>query len=116
MIFDIKLRGQSDGQVTYLGPVLAPLSIQSCILEEGELTSTLIYLYSFIVTEAKCKFSTLAYQTALHCNSNFYNSYIYSCSLRFYPHSRLSIFFVFEESCDDPGEKKVVHCELCILT
>ncbi|XP_028393229.1 regulator of MON1-CCZ1 complex-like [Dendronephthya gigantea] len=35
MVFDIKMKGVSDGQVTYLEPVLAPLSIESFTLYEG---------------------------------------------------------------------------------
>lgn len=34
MVFDIRLKGVSDGQVTCLGPVLSPLSIQPYALEE----------------------------------------------------------------------------------
>lgn len=34
------MKGLSDGQVTYLEPVLAPLSIESFILYEGMYTAT----------------------------------------------------------------------------
>lgn len=35
MVFDIKMKGTSDGQVTSLKPLLAPLSIQSFTLLDG---------------------------------------------------------------------------------
>ena len=35
MIFDIKMKGISDGQVTFLEPLLAPLSIEQFTLHEG---------------------------------------------------------------------------------
>ena len=35
MIFDIRMKGISDGQVTFLEPLLAPLSIESFTLCEG---------------------------------------------------------------------------------
>jgi len=41
MLFDIKLGGEFDGQVTFYQPVLAPLPIEQAILEQGkQMTNT----------------------------------------------------------------------------
>ena len=47
MLFDVRLRGDFDGQITYFQPVLAPLPLEQAVFELGKL----YICRSFIVLE-----------------------------------------------------------------
>lgn len=42
MLFDIRLGGDFDGQITYFQPVLAPLPLEQAVFEAGKPCSELI--------------------------------------------------------------------------
>ena len=44
MLYDIKLRGEFDGQVSHFQPVLAPLPIESTSVEMGKSLNEFILL------------------------------------------------------------------------
>ena len=47
MLFDIRLGGDFDGQITYFQPVLAPLPLEQAVFEAGKPCSELIGHFFF---------------------------------------------------------------------
>ena len=42
MLFDVRIGGDFDGQITYFQPVLAPLPLEQAVVEFGNLHSAVI--------------------------------------------------------------------------
>ena len=92
MLFDIRLGGDFDGQITYFQPVLAPLPLEQAVFEAGKPCSELFALQLPLWLAWKiCGFDA-------YC-------------LKF-----VSLWFYFLEEKDSTGavKKKRVLCEMCI--
>ena len=102
MLFDIRLGGDFDGQITYFQPVLAPLPLEQAVFEAGKPCSELIGHFFWKITTCFC--CTIGCTGWKICGFDAY-------CLKF-----VSLWFYFLEEKDSTGavKKKRVLCEMCI--